>query len=118
MSQIEIIRNRLEESQPDYITHIIECELEEKNIIIFLDDEKKGEISLLLENKDIIEKEGLNISKVITDNILEDVICFNGDREEMIDVIDNIIKNQKKLYSSFKKYWMKELINYYNKKDL
>lgn len=81
-------------TKPDYITHIIACKLEEENIIIFIDDDKKEEISLLISNKDIIEEEHLDLSEVITNSILEDVICFNGDKQKMIDIINNIIKKE------------------------
>lgn len=118
MNRIETIKARLEETQPNVITHIIKFELEERNIISYIDDDKTKETSFLLKNKDIIEEGGLNISEIITDNILEDVICFNGEREEMINVINNIIKHQKNIYSNFKKYWEEQLIDYYNKKGL
>ena len=81
-------------TKPDYITHIIACKLEEKNIIIFIDDDKKEEISLLISNKDIIKEEHLDLSEVITNSILEDVICFNGDKQKMIDIINNIINKE------------------------
>lgn len=78
----------------DYITYIISCKLEEENIIIFIDDDKKEEISLLISNKDILEEEHLNLSEIITNSILEDVICFNGDKQKMIDIINNIIEKE------------------------
>ena len=70
MNRIETIKARLEETQPNVITHIIKFELEEQNIISYIDDDKKKETSFLLKNKDIIEEGGLNISEIITDNIL------------------------------------------------
>lgn len=81
-------------TKPDYITHVIDCKLAEEDIIIFLDDDKKEEISLLISNKDIIEEEHLDLAEVITNTILEDVICFNKDEQKMIDIINNIIKEE------------------------
>ena len=81
-------------TKPDYITHVIDYKLAEEDIIIFLDDDKKEEISLLISNKDIIEEEHLDLPEVITNTILEDVICFNGNKQKMIGIINNIIEEE------------------------
>lgn len=101
---------RLNDTKEDYIAHIIKCELEDsEDNSIDLSDGKKEEIQILLTLQNKIEELNGDITQIITNNIIEDIIMFDGDKIEIYNKIKDIINKQDKIYLDYKKYWRKEL---------
>lgn len=113
-SRIEVIKERLNDSKEEYISHFISCELQDDrdgmDSVIYIDDEKQEEIKILLEYAKESQIKNLNfLSKVICDSIIRDVILFNGNRQKVYKKIKDVLENQDKIYLGYKKYWRREL---------
>lgn len=107
MNDIKTINERLGETEPDYIAHVIACDLDDK-LNIYIDEDKQQEISLIISNENILQDEQIQIADAICMNIIEDIICFNSDEQEMKAIIKNILDNRKKIFINYKKYWRRQ----------
>ena len=109
-TEIETINERLSEEKPQLVAHWISCELSDK-ADVWLNKNKEEEICFYLTKAELIKNARLDISKVITQSIIEDIILFDGDEKEIYNIVKDTIDRQDEEYLSYKKCWQ-------HKKDL